>query len=499
MQILYCPACAPYKRGIIMALNKTAPKTSYESLSLEIQSYLIQEEITQQEWEAKLSAKDQQSLIMRINTMITLPATTSSLSTKKAPPQQIMRDPETKVDRSVSIDDLPHELKQIVLDYLTVNEANNAIEVRENLNLLQELPYTEDEFANDIPKLTIASFYQKTLTFFENVTAAKAVEAAQEILLDNLVAVESLAIRNPSILFCVVKVKDHNGNILKGNLLRIAAMTGNFNPRVLNESEQDYGIFERLSRYYPASDVKDLCNEILSSGWIDETSRRMHPYAEAFNALLNSFVTAKKKTYAGLKIECQAAIEKFKNALKPDPDQVIQSGFVFDLQVMVNALTQAFDMVTQYAYAPRIGYGVMEMFILRDVDGLSPLKLDVICAEAFDHLKKKMSVCDARILRTKIKDVVDGNILPNRSLYCDFDNDSFITYKNHQVLNTLRVDNCRFVIWGCGTEIYRSGLEVSVSTDDCQHLKKLISNKNISAKELIQRIEKKQHSNCAIM
>jgi hypothetical protein len=305
---------------------------------------------------------------------------------------------ESKEDNAAYFKLNPTDLEKMILDYLPVNDGDDA---GENFSLLQDLPFSEDDsysnnYSNKLSKVTMGSFYRKELTFFENMTVVKILEAAHEILLDNADEVERLVAKNPSIRFCVVEVTDHDGNRIKGNLLWIAAIIGNFNPRAPKESEKNYGIVERLSRYYPEEEVRALCDALSSPAWEAETARRMQPFVNAFDELMQKLVRAQTTQFATLKVECKSDIDAFKNKLKSNPNEVITFGCVFDLKVIADAINKANDNINA-------------------LGGWRVYKIDVLSVVGIGSFYRKVPTGDARIIKRGVQPVVDEGALPDRA------------------------------------------------------------------------------------
>ncbi len=307
---------------------------------------------------------------------------------------------------------LPQVIEQLILDYLPVNDTDDAFD---NASLLQELPGSgEDSYSSNISTVTMASFYRKGVTLFGNLAAVKAIEAAYEVIADNADAVEKLVAKNPFICSVVVRVKDHDGNWLEGNLLMLAAMTGNFNPREPSVPEAHYGIFEKLSFYYPPEEVARVAEIVNSAEWKAETARRMQPYVDASDQFRRNLIDNDTNSlgFDALKVRYQLAIKEFKDKLKTNLNQVIKLGYVFDLNVIASALEKSVANIAA-------------------LGGWQSWKINVICVVVAGSFQKKASACDGRIIKRGILPVVEEGVLPDRDRVLNENNSYHIVESPH--------------------------------------------------------------------
>jgi hypothetical protein len=361
-----------------MSSSRTLP-IPYKRLSEILKTGLRQAEISPQEWEQKLSAEKQHALVAEI-------IGNAPVKTLPAAPQGIE-----------PIDVLSYDLEEIITDYLfpddySETKTENLVVDEDNLALLSELPV-------DLIK---KSHYQESLTFFENVATLtqrmqakieqEASLAAHYVAMDEFDKVEQLIRQNDTIRDCIVEVIDENGNPIKGNLLRIAALTGNVNPRELKPDEPDDGLFEKLANYYSAKERAEAVNP---EGWQEETNRRMQPYRDAVNVFMQKVIEAKATTYAELERELDDDINAFKNILKNKPNAAIENGNVFDLEVIVDALELLDSKIT-------------------DLGGWAD-KADLFCIIAVGNLQDKASMCDKRAIKKGLGNIDNGQ-LPDRAM-----------------------------------------------------------------------------------
>ncbi len=190
--------------------------------------------------------------------------------------------------------------------------------------------------------------YNKNISFFSNlkaIAADQALEVADHILWGRADEAVKLIEINPSILFYCVEATDPVGRRVKGNLLQIAAMAGDVNlkPASSSSSQPNDGLVERLAEAANLSKnevVKQLA-PIFSKEAMQENKNRNNRILTAikdFGKGLLAAVDDAQGTFTDFQMRYQYLIDNFRNALKPNPDEIITSGYIFDPNIICDAL-----------------------------------------------------------------------------------------------------------------------------------------------------------------
>lgn len=298
----------------------------------------------------------------RANQLSSLSASSTSESKKVAAGREVEKE-------MTAVDDLHQDLMPIIFNYL-------------------------DNTVGGAPQR-----YVRRHTLFSNLSTlyhSQTELAAYHILSGNPEEVERLVNQNPLILSCIIEVKDHLGRRVKGTLLQIAALAGDFNIRDKKIPEKDHGMVERLRCYLPEEETTKQLLAIRPRGWKKETEKRMKPYLTALTRLIEDILKAKATSYRRLEAECKLCIETFKHSLIPNPNHVITSGYIFDLQVL---------------------YTAMELFEknINRLRGRYSGKSDFFLVHGFGPLQACASVCDLQVFKEGIHNVINQDKLPNRS------------------------------------------------------------------------------------
>jgi hypothetical protein len=281
------------------------------------------------------------------------------------------------------------------------NNTNNIDKLEEeqviDKKLIQDLLLIVFEY---LPKEK-KTHYDTQHTFFSNlsmVCKSQATQCAEFILAGAADQAEALAEKNPSILFHEVKLADRRGNEIKGTPFQIAAMVNDFNIRDREPEEtKDYGLVERLGAHLPNEEVIKQLKAVFPENWEVKTKERMQSYVEALNTFLNNIIEIKADSYEAIETEGAPYVEKLKHALTPNPDQVIICGYLFDLQILGDAIQLLNDN-------------------LEKLGGWSSKKSKFFCIHGFGLLQTSVNVCDLQILREGLHNVTKNKKNPNRSL-----------------------------------------------------------------------------------
>lgn len=274
------------------------------------------------------------------------------------------------------VDQLPHDLKRMVYDYF-------------------------DEPAEDNPP--IATFINK-YSFFVNCQRLRqqrtAELAANCITTHDIAELERIVEQSPDILSLVVETRDHIGRRIKGTLLQIAAMVGDFNVHTPQIPEDQQGIVERLCARLPQEEIARQLQHLHSPEWHAATAMRRQKIELALDVFILDIINAEAVDHAELLVECQASIEMFKKTFIPDAEEVIMTGYVCDPQILCFAVDLLRQNLDEFSNEGRIflahGYGFIQRCLsgcdvhaltyASDIDGvsiimksrklISPAKLD---------------------------------------------------------------------------------------------------------------------------
>ena len=181
-----------------------------------------------------------------------------------------------------------------------------------------------------------------TQSFLSNMTALyteHATEVAHNLLwhinIDNTLAWLK---EHPEYLRMVVKIKDPHGQLVEGTILQIMAAAGERDPCKM-EAGEHYGLVELLRPCF--STMPDEYNRQLNE-WSqrakEATEETMAPYVKAIEEWCKKVIDIMKTRKDDKAIDekvFSTLTEKFREALKPRPDHVVRSGFLFDIGIFL--------------------------------------------------------------------------------------------------------------------------------------------------------------------
>lgn len=200
----------------------------------------------------------------------------------------------------------------------------------------------------------------------------------------------------PALLYWETVSTDPLGTPVKGKLLQIAAMAGDFDLRPGIVDEKNRGMVERLIMKGGLSkeNVKEQLKVITSKEAQLENEERNHRYLNAIKKFGKSICTVESEglTFMEFLEQCKNHINQLENDINTERSKPIRSGYIFDPIIIHEASKwfRAYDSVGWKAHIFWI-YGI-------------------------GKLQKKMSSRDAQVVMAGLEYLIDDNILPPRTL-----------------------------------------------------------------------------------
>ncbi len=242
--------------------------------------------------------------------------------------------------------------------------------------------------------------YDERHNFFSNLSSMhtnQAMQCAKFILHGNADEAVKLAEENPAILSCEVKeIVDHVGRRIQGRTpFQIAAMTGDFSLCNKELEEKNRGIVERLSSYLTENEIEKQLRAIFKKDWELENEKRIKPYIEAVMIFINEIIEIKAANYAELEEKGTSCVKKFKQALAPNPSEVITEGYIFDLQILHRSLAH------------------FEKNIAKLAENLRKDKTTFFFIHGLGLLQASANVCDLQVFKKGL--LINPSMTPDRS------------------------------------------------------------------------------------
>lgn len=325
----------------------------------------------------------------------------------------------------------PNKKRRIALE---ANEAKDGKDAKESQEVNKEGLNTDADVLFDPLQATVLEYlgeyktdpntykYQSRLTLLGNITALYSQQIAHNLLwhIDVNNTLE-LAKQYPSSLLIPVEIKDPHGQRVRGTPLQIIAAAGDYNTRKMKPEEKNYGLVERLRPCFPNPD--DFDQQLKQ--WFEPdsekqiTNKLMAPYVSALITLGREIITSQElltpeppsgmhySRYPEFFLESLRAPSvaklrtKFIEALTPDPNHVVTSGFLFDLQIFID-----FEEIWE-AFATNSKVGDKERPNLRPFNHKEGT---LFAAIAFPALQARVQRIDLEILIHGISSVIDGEI-----------------------------------------------------------------------------------------
>lgn len=293
-----------------------------------------------------------------------------------------VQQPENK-DKSVTLKNLSRDLNRHVISFLV---GNSAAKFKPN---------------SKPPEIYPAG------SFLFNHQASYAIHIAHNLLWQiDVEETLKLAAQYPESLLMTVEIKDPYGQRVRGTPLQIVKAAGDRNTREMKAEEKPYGLVERLLPCF--KNPNDYYNQL--KAWDKDskaaTEKTMAPYKKAIEILCQDIIASKDISDAVpfeelLKLPM---VEEFRKALIPDPNHVVTSGSLFDMQIFLDFFA---------IWEANVNNDKVEDKKRANLDGWYSLKSDLFAAIVYPALQARCERCDYAIFKIGIGKVSDGQI-PDR-------------------------------------------------------------------------------------
>lgn len=257
--------------------------------------------------------------------------------------------------------------------------------------------------------------FQSRLTLLGNITPFYATQIAHNLLWHiDIDQTLELAKVHPESLLIEVEIRDPHGQRIRGTPLQIVAAAGDTNPRFMKDEEKDYGLVERLRSCFPENSEdfdKQIAAWFLRDTYKEETQKTMAPYVQAIMTLCRDIIESKEisedvpfETLLKLPIAV-----KFRKALIPDPNHVVTSGLLFDLQIFVdffeiwraNVNNDELEDMNEDEKSSNLG-------------AANSLKSDLFAAIVYTSLQARVQRVDLEIFKKGIGNVIEDDHYPDQ-------------------------------------------------------------------------------------
>jgi hypothetical protein len=193
----------------------------------------------------------------------------------------------------------------------------------------------------------------KFATFYGNLTVLGSymnrTKLAEMIALNllwhiNIEETLTLAHKNPKTLPITVKIQDPYGQWIEATPLQTVFAAGDRNPPNMNPETKPFGLVERLGSCFdnPASANKQIAEWEKDSQ--KATEQTMKPYVQAIADTCQQIIECEEiednvrwQDLLTLPIFLQL-VENFRQALIPNPDHVVRSGFLFSIHIFLDLI-----------------------------------------------------------------------------------------------------------------------------------------------------------------
>lgn len=190
--------------------------------------------------------------------------------------------------------------------------------------------------------------------------------------------------QNPKILSIPVEIKDIHGQRLRGKPLQILAAAGEFNSTDMKAEAKPYGLVPLLYDCFPnPQDFKTQLEEHFKFGYGDITHKRMAHVKNVIEIFINDVVKNSDISNIGPinfgdLLNSLPIVRQFREAIKPNPNDVVTSGFAWDLKIFIDFI-QIFE-----ANFKKLG-------------GKSSNKSKFVEAVVWPALQARSSLCDLEV------------------------------------------------------------------------------------------------------
>ncbi|HVY54022.1 MAG TPA: hypothetical protein VHA13_05835 [Gammaproteobacteria bacterium] len=216
----------------------------------------------------------------------------------------------------------------------------------------------------------------------------------------------TLAQQNPKCLPIPVKIQDPHGQWIEGTPFQIVAAAGDRNPPNMTPEEKNFGLAERLRPCFENPIHCDKQESIWFGPGSDEaTAKTMASYIAAIETTCQEIIECKEITdnihwrdVLTLPIFLQIA-ENFRQALTPDPNHIVKSGFLFSMQIFLDFIT---------IFEANVNNDNIEDKARLNLGGWRSRKSDAFDAIIYPALQARSQRCDFGIFKKGIKNVAAG-------------------------------------------------------------------------------------------
>jgi hypothetical protein len=312
----------------------------------------------------------------------------------------------TDITKESPLLNLPIDLQSHVLTFLSNKVVGNKFKA----------VHCDYEIKNRDSKGTST----RTTTFFSNVNVLyhKTTEQIAHNLLFhknlNRKEIREFLWNNQQYLYIEVEVKSPSGQRVRGNLTGILSSAGARNTREMEPGEEPDGLVEWLSSCFKNPDDFEAQREAWEKNCKAATAITMGPYREAIETLAQEIIDSKNipnvnyrdvphDQFETLLLNLPIA-QKFRNALKPNPDHVVTSGFLFDMQIFIDFME---------IFERRVGGADQE----NTLGGWESHKSDLFDAIVYPALQLRCERSDHMIFKKGIDHVVDNKESPDEGNY----------------------------------------------------------------------------------
>jgi hypothetical protein len=217
---------------------------------------------------------------------------------------------------------------------------------------------------------------------------------------------------NQQCLYIEVEIKDPHGQRVRNHLVGILSSAGDRNTREMKPDEKPDGLVERLGSCFKNPDDFKAQRENWEKNCEAATAITMAPYEQAIRTLCLEIIDSKEIPIVDSEsIEYEefeqllnlSIAQKFRNALKPNPDYVVTDGFLFDMQIFLYFIEQLKRLVGNNDEKNTLGSRCF--------------KSAAFDAIAYPALQFRSEIGDRKIFKRGIGNVVDKKQSPDSRDY----------------------------------------------------------------------------------
>jgi hypothetical protein len=258
------------------------------------------------------------------------------------------------------------EFKKSIYEVI-VMAASNRRDLEEKVISIEELPvdttrhilsffgqigtkdfnYSELAFQDkNTGQIKFPTFYGNLMVLCSYMDRAKLAERIALNLLYHIKVEETLneAYKNPKSLAIPVKIQDPHGQWIEATPLQAVYAAGDRNPPNASSEAKPFGFVERLGSCFENTAHANKQIEEWNKDFQKATEETMAPYIAAMKTTCQEIIESEEITddvgwqdVLALPIFLRL-IENFKQALTPNPNHVVRSGFLFSMQIFLDLI-----------------------------------------------------------------------------------------------------------------------------------------------------------------